>query len=169
MSHFDGFSACDLKPDVPQQVIDSLKYLTRDEEYEFTDIPDHRFFETVGWNDFLRPEATAVGEVWTCAPGLTAREFRKKTRFGPNNTTSEYYTLSFRRTMHDDVQFNIHWWDFLDWIAPYSDTTGYVGYYREKYSLHPDLIYFKNGRLFWVSVEGIPQGFEGANWDDPLE
>jgi hypothetical protein len=167
--YFDGFFACDLKLDVPQRVVDTLKYMTREDEYEFADVPDHRFFTIEGWNNFLRPEKDAMGEVWTCAPGFVVSEFQKKTQYGPHNTNWEYYTLSFRRTMHDDVEFNVHWWDFLDWIAPYSDTTGYVGYYREEFTLHPKLIYLKNGRLFWVIVEGVPQGIEGGNWDEPSE
>lgn len=165
--YFDGFFACDLKLDVSQQVIDTLNYMTRDDEYEFTNIPQHDFFKTEGWDNFLRPEKLAVGEVWTCAPGLIAREFKRKTRPGPYNSRVEYYTLSFRRTMHDDMEFYIQWWQFLFWIASYSDTTGFVGYYRESADLHPDLIYFKDGAVFLSRVKSVPEGMRGESWNEP--
>ena len=31
---------------------------------------------------------------------------------------------------------------FLQWFAPYSQTVGFVGYYRHEEALHPTLIYF---------------------------
>jgi hypothetical protein len=69
-----------------------------------------------------------------------------------------YYTLSFRRCMHDDVEFDILLWAFLNWLAPYSDTEGFVGYYREMYTLHPTLIYFQKGKVYKLEVDRKPIG-----------
>lgn len=38
--HLELMLACDLRYDVPQQVIATLKYLTRKEDYEFNDFPE---------------------------------------------------------------------------------------------------------------------------------
>jgi hypothetical protein len=131
--YFDGFFACKLKPETPQQVIDVLHYMTRQQDYEFKEVPAHRFFEVEEWEDFLQ-----IGNSdYRCAPGLVGSELRKEHMEYVSGKRVEYYTISFRRTMHDDVEFFEHWWNFLDWIAPYSDATGFVGYYREMFDLHP--------------------------------
>jgi len=162
--YFDGFFACDLKADIPQQVIDTLLYLTRKADYPFTDVPKHEFFQTEEWDDFLLPP-----DEFRVAPGWIGSEFKKMTRALPHDQMETYYTISFRRTMHDDVEFYIHWWHFLYWIAPYSHTEGYVGYYREEYSLHPVLIYIKNGRVFWHKITASPQGLTKEVWNSIVE
>lgn len=36
---------------------------------------------------------------------------------------------------------------FLDWVAPKSNSNGFVGYYRHEESESPTLIYFENGKV----------------------
>ena len=43
--HYDFRLACDLRADVPQQVLDTLRYMTREVEYDFNNPPDHIIFE----------------------------------------------------------------------------------------------------------------------------
>jgi hypothetical protein len=161
--YFDGFLAFDLKPDTPQQIIDTLFYMTRTDDYEFMDIPHHRLFTSdPDWRDFLR---AGEGD-YEMAPGITSSGLKKIIEgYGDGTIFKEYYTLSFRRTMHDDVEFYVLWWDFLDWIAPYSSTNGFVGYYRETFDLYPTLIYFKNGTIFSYEIKASPQNLE-VRWED---
>jgi hypothetical protein len=158
--YFDGAIFCDLKSDVPQQVIDTLQYMARVEDYTFDSPPDHDFFKVDGWRDWLRTKVA-------CAPGFVGCEFRKVYRYTQQNVDYYRYTLSFRRCMHDDVAFYVLWWLFLPWLAPYSETTGYVGYYREEYTLHPTLIYFKNSKVCVNEITQNPIGLlEKESWSD---
>jgi hypothetical protein len=141
--YFDGFFACKLKSDTPQEIIDVLRYMTRKQNYEFKNPPAHRLFEIEGWEHFLQISPSD----FRCAPGMTGSELRKETDHYVSGKEVEYYTISFRRTMHDDVEFFIYWWEFIDWIIPYSDTEGFVGYWREEFDTHPELIYIEKGRL----------------------
>src|SRR5258708_27216939 len=162
--YFDGAFACYLKPDVPQQVLDTLQYMTRTENYAFDKPPGHKFFQNDDWRNFLK-----ISQEWTCAPGFVGSDFRKTHQYTTEDGNDVYwYSLSFRRTMHDDVEFYVLWWDFLNWIAPYSLTSGYVGYCREQYTINPTLIYFKRGRgiVYLYDVQGIPKGLNGESWSD---
>ena len=159
--YFDGAIACDLKPDTPQQVLDVLQYMTRKEDYAFDSVPSHSFFTTnEEWRDFLQ-----IDQEWTCAPGLVGSDFRKTFRYTKNSEDVYRWTLSFRRTMHDDYEFPDFWWEFLFWIAPYSESTGFVGYYREEFELNPTLIYFQSGKVFTSEVTQSPAGSNGEEWD----
>ena len=151
-SYFDGFFACDLKADVPQQVIETLQYMTRTEEYTFTNVPDDKFFKDADWKDFLRPP-----QDYRVAPGWIGSELNKMTRYISGTETEDYYTISFRRSMHDDHEWGVLWWDFLFWIVQHSDMNGYVGYYREKYAQHPTLIYFQDGNVHWLRISETPE------------
>ena len=99
--YFDGFFACKLKLDMPQQVIDVLRYMTRHQDYEFKDVPEHRFFQIEDWENFLQISDSD----FRCAPGLVGSELKKETIEYVSGKREEYYTISFRRTMHDDVEF----------------------------------------------------------------
>ena len=161
--YFDGALFCDLKSDVPQQVIDTLQYMTRSEDYSFDSPPDHEFFKDKDWRRFLEIQPN-----YSCAPGLVYSEFRKAHRYEQDNVLVYYYTFSFRRCMHDDVEFNISLWSFLNWLARYSDTEGFIGYYREEFTLHPTLMYFKNGKVYKLEVKGEPVGpiwLYGEKWE----
>jgi hypothetical protein len=159
--YFDGFFACDLKPDTPQHIIDTLRYLTRTEDYAFEPLSDHDFFDGDDWRAFLQPD-----DDWACAPGLVWSDFRQAYRYTQYGEDVYRATISFRRTMHDDVEFYILWFAFLDWIAPYSETVGFVGYYRESFSLHPTLVYFNHGNIYKVDITEMPIGIGGQGWND---
>lgn len=147
--YFDGFFACKLKPDTPQQVIAALQYMTRRSDHTFTDLPDHRFFGIEGWEDFLQIAASD----FRCSPGLTGSELHKVVETTGLGTSVEYYTISFRRTMHDDVEFYLLWNEFLEWIKPYCGTEGFVGFYREEFERDPVLLYVHGGQMAYYKVE----------------
>ncbi len=51
----------------------------------------------------------------------------------------------------------IEW--FLHWLAPYSETEGFVGYTRcDEVPERVDLIYFESGEVYYKSIE---------MWEDP--
>jgi len=43
--HYDFRLACDLRADVPHHVLDTLRYMTREAECDFSAPPDHPVFE----------------------------------------------------------------------------------------------------------------------------
>jgi len=45
--HYDFRLACDVRADTPQQVIETLRYMTRADDYDFNDSPSHPFFASV--------------------------------------------------------------------------------------------------------------------------
>jgi hypothetical protein len=48
--HYEFATACDLKPDTPQQIIDTLAYMARTHDYEFHNPPAHPLFQSVHVN-----------------------------------------------------------------------------------------------------------------------
>jgi hypothetical protein len=149
--HFEFTLTLDLKPETPQQVIDTLAYMTRSEEYEFSDPPSHPWFESDDeWRETLQadPEATHLpGNQWTV--------FRQAYRYTQHGVDQYRWTLSFRREMLDD-EFYEDWWQLADWLARWSETQGFVGYYREEFNRSPTLIYFLDGQAAIVEVTAEP-------------
>lgn len=149
--HYDWAMAFDLKLDTPQLIIDTLKYMTRSHDYDFPTPFDDIFFSGSSWRNMLQIEA---GD--TYSPGEVGSLFRQAYRYTKLGVDTYYYTLSFRTYMLDDG-FYEEWWTFCEWIAPYSETIGCVGYYREVYDdLHPTLIYFKDAKVYICEVQQTP-------------
>jgi hypothetical protein len=48
--------------------------------------------------------------------------------------------------MLDDT-FYEDWWSLASWLAPFSATEGFVGFYREEYGAKPTLLHFRAGQL----------------------
>ncbi|MCC7448657.1 MAG: hypothetical protein IT324_14650 [Anaerolineae bacterium] len=157
--YFEGMLFCDLKPDIPQQVIDTLHYMTRIEDSTFDSSPSHNFFNNPDWRDFLQVQSD-----YGFVAGYVGSQFRYAYRYTLHSEDVFRYTLSFRRPLHDDVEFFEQWWDFISWLALYSETEGYVGYYREKHEAYATLIYFKDGRVFTLETTQNPTGFNGEVW-----
>src|SRR5262249_27895067 len=111
------FLACDLKPDVPQQVVDILNYLINPpfdpENGEIKPIiaPNHQFFRQIGW------EMTLIGHCYYFSGDIfSLLAFDEK---------FNYYKFTVRTMVKlggDLISA------FLVWLAPYSETNGYVGY-----------------------------------------
>ena len=150
--HFDFAIACDLKPDTPQQVIKTLAYMTRTEDYPFDSPPDHPFFEGDEWRETLRTEPDG-----TYCPGDLGRSFRRAYRYDRLGVHHYRYTLSFRCYMKDDEFYDMAW-PLIDWLAQHSETEGYVGYIRETLDWQPTLLYFKHGTFYIHKVSETPTG-----------
>jgi hypothetical protein len=137
--------ACNLKSDVPQQVEEILIYLISsllDEpviDLESISIPDHYFFterDEFFWRDLLGGSTyyfpgRPYGNL-TYSRGLDAYSFTMRTmvRHGENLVKA-----------------------FLDWLAPYCETQGFVGYTRcDEIPDVIDLIHFDDGTVYYNSV-----------------
>ena len=148
-----------LNQNISQELIDTLKYMTRSQEYDFVP-PKHPLFEddydkTIIWDDGtvirLRPS-------WR---GLIANEHRG----GEEDFWGEFFSgfqdliLTFRRLVRDDDLFNV-WYVLGPLLASVSESDGFVGYYLGDV-LRPSskltLIYFENGYVFECPVTPIQE------------
>lgn len=143
--------ACDLKPAVPQQVIDVLKYminlrgeLNPQEQPKAIPMFDHPLFTQYPerLHFMLRGEAYYL-------PGIPFSELVFDELF-------KYYKFTSRTMIKSGGWVAAF---FLLWLAPYVETKGFVGYTR--YDELPDLIdliYFENGEVFYnrTNMENNP-------------
>jgi hypothetical protein len=81
--HFEIAVACDLRPDTSPQVVDTLRYMLRVEEYPFDDPPDHPWFEGAGWRSFLRCGRCSDPPEWVACAGEVGGVLRRAVRHGP--------------------------------------------------------------------------------------
>jgi hypothetical protein len=133
--------ACDLRNDVPQQVVDILNYLisppfnekTREPEPFLT--PEHQFFTRYQWHTLLLIDCYYF-------PGdpfgsLTLDEYAKFYKF----------TARAKHRYHDLIA------SFLHWLAPYCRTQGFVGYTRcDETPENIDLIYIEHDHAYYRSI-----------------
>src|SRR5258706_7504208 len=136
--------ACDLKEDVPEQVLETLKYMTRTRDYEFDNPPNAPFFEDEHWRDFF----LHIGEgfYFPGEAGSWLRQVYRYTRPVSQGGGDVFlYTFSLRYSGKDDSITTC--FEFLDWLAPYSATQGFVGYWIYEYGLNPWILYIQDGQV----------------------
>ena len=150
--------ACDLRPDVPHPVLDTLTYMVGRATVPPAILPDDVFFRDCDWRHLLRNGGTF--------PGLTGSTLQRVYRFhrpaAQGSAPVSRYTLSCHVGCNDDVVANDLFW-FLRWLAPWSETVGCVGYYRPYLLQHveaPTLLYFRAGRVAVLTVTGTPFDLE---------
>lgn len=117
--------AIELKQDISKDVMDVLWYMLGDSEDEDNlRIPPHDLFKTDRWNFMLRSDSYYFD-------GVTDSKMRK-------DFINGFFTLNIRcnlKNYDDEIE------KFVDWIRPYSNTTGFVGYKRYEENDEPTLIY----------------------------
>jgi hypothetical protein len=139
---------CKLKRDVSQEVIDTLAYMTRSQEYDFEPKLDGTLFkETSAWKrtvEMFGHQVTVIEYNWET---ILTNYPREGEQYLPGEFTSTFQNnqLSCRRLVRDDV-FNNIWWLLLPWLASISESTGFVGYYRSDFDDYLHLIYFADGK-----------------------
>jgi hypothetical protein len=152
MSRFCISLACDLIEDVPQQVVDILAHMVGLADVQPTDLPKHRFFENEYWDSILRDTRL----LWFPGEGIAA--LRRVSRYyrpmSEGGAEVFFYTFSLRLQDSDDGI--VIYAEFFDWLAQYSHTQGFVGYWQYEYREHPMLIYFQNGLLATSEVNDPP-------------
>jgi hypothetical protein len=148
MSRFCISVACDLKENTPQQVVDILSHMVGLQRIEFKVLPSHRFFEDEYWETLLNDTQLLR------FPGEGGAALRRVSRYDrPMSGGGDpvfFYTFSFRCEDRDDgiTNFLI----FLDWLAPNSQTQGFVGYWQYEYDEHPQLLYVQGDSLLFPRI-----------------
>ncbi len=156
--------SCDLKADVSQEVIDTLKYMTRSSEYVFETTIEHPLFTIsedgsygedldylADWKVIIENAPTGGQEL---LPGIFSSVFQDR-------------KLGVRNFIGDDLFYNAFPL-LLDWLVAVCEPTGFVGYYNKvrnmEVSSDPMLIYFLNGEVFEKQVEGkLKELFSGED------
>lgn len=118
--------ALELKQDTPDLVINTLKYMVGTLG-ELEETPTHELFETDRWDFMLRGDSYYF-------EGVTNSNLYKDTLI-PQRPT---YYLTIRCNFKNyDGEIE----KFIDWITPYSHSTGFIGYKRFEGDKDPALIY----------------------------
>jgi hypothetical protein len=112
-----GFTL-ELKPDLSQEVIDTLLYMTRSGGVS-AEAPrlEHPFFHIQGFST-----------EWTYLIS-NPREDDEEILGGACGSIFTNNHLKFRGLIHEDPFWNT-WEQFKDWLSSISSTTGLIGYYR---------------------------------------
>lgn len=159
--HYDYAIHCEFSHLMPQPVIDTLRYMTRTEDYPFDAPLDHPFFAAQDFGDagVYEPWRTVLQSDCGESTSYFARFFRfdsPRVTWGPG--FGDPYILDYRVDVHEDEEGD--YVALLEWLATVSTTQGFVGYSLRQISFdHPTLWYFQNGTLlhYWVTVDhGAP-------------
>jgi hypothetical protein len=145
--HYDFALACDLKPDVGAPVLAALTYITRPSAQDRIPCPDLPGSDTFTWRDLFCVEDTTM-------PGSLRRFFGEAYRYTQHDQDVLRYTLDVRTFVIDDMLGG--YLAFADWLAPYSASVGFVGYFREELAAHPMLLYFEAGTVDYLAVDDVP-------------
>lgn len=140
---------CKIKRDVSQEVIDTLEYMTRSQEYDF-DTPQigyPLFKEEAPWKETWNirgRDVTVIRYEWRT---VMTNQPREGEQYLPDEFGSKFQDnqLSCRRLSRDD-EFDNVWWLLFPWLASISESTGFVGYYRGDFDDYPKLIQFWDGK-----------------------
>jgi hypothetical protein len=147
--HFELMLACDLRDDTPENVLQAIRYMTSNSKVPFEDRPSHPFDKhtTEGFEDWRSLLAEPEGDL----PGWVGSYFQLAKRY---DEPFERYTFGCRLLVHDDVLFGLGFIDFIPWLAQYSKTQGFVGYWREELDERPLALVFKDGLAYSESLTG---------------
>lgn len=118
----------DLVKDTPKDVIDIMHYLILSNENETKPsvLPKHEFFECDRWDS-----------VACCSSYYFDRLSNSKMEY---NEISKTYRVSIRTDLKNyDSEIE----KFLDWLLPYINSNGFIGYKRHEDMDNPTLIYIE--------------------------
>ncbi|GHO64141.1 hypothetical protein KSC_030330 [Ktedonobacter sp. SOSP1-52] len=148
--HYEYTIKCTFSSALDPQFLDTLRYLVRTHEYPFDAPSDHPFFEAEALFEGEQYEAWRT--ILQIDPdqgyGYFSRFFRQRDNAQWFTPSGPPYILSFQIAIHDDAEGGV--WRLLQWLAPISDSQGFVGYsIRQGHGLseHPTLWYFENQQL----------------------
>jgi hypothetical protein len=166
--HYEFMLAFDLKPGTPPEIIALLQYLTRTEDYAYDGPPPQ---PVIGYSDddndpWWRQMLQGRGALWYGA-GSAISVFADTSSWRRDHAQ---YTLTIRSDALDDDFYQI-WFRMFVWLAQYSATEGWVGYYREEADQQPTLIYFRQGQVYYYDIpDTVPMQpmSEGGAGNDPL-
>ena len=126
--------AVEFRSDTPAYVFDMLKIMINDRGVPETILlPDHPLFKTDRWTYMLRCDSA-------CFPGESYVKLDESGRFTE---------LTLRCSLKN-YDSEIEW--FLDFIKPYLQTDGYLGYMRYELYDYPTLIYDNCGEIELITI-----------------
>jgi hypothetical protein len=154
--------ACDLKPDLSQEVIDTLKYMTRSEDYDFeTTLTDDLF--TTSWEEgsFEAPKEGDLEDefifLWEWRTIISnTPTYGEESLAGLCGSIFSGSKINARKYVGDDEFFNAFHL-LMDWLVSICEPSGFIGYYSDvttETGGDPTLIYFENGRVLEKKVSG---------------
>jgi hypothetical protein len=139
-AHYDFLLICDLKSDTPKQVIEGLRFMMNP-EYEMKSPPTDEHFLREIWKGLLEINNEWVNRI----PGDGFVSLRLVPDYDAENADKLRYTFTFRNQIHGDGLSE--YVNIAEWLRQYSETRGYVGYFRSQYSEYPYLMYFWNDKV----------------------
>ena len=126
--------AVEFRSDTPAYVFDMLKIMIDDRGVPETILlPDHPLFKTDRWAYMLRCDSA-------CFPGESYVKLDE----------SRMFTELTLRCSLKNYDSEIEW--FLDFIKPYLQTNGYLGYMRYEEYDYPTLIYNDCGEIELITI-----------------
>src|SRR6266581_3359389 len=129
---------CELKNDVPQQVINVLNYLINPvEDLATREIPSHPFFQRPDWHMTLAMDCAYF-------PGDTIGVLKR-----------DEYSSAYHLTIRCKVKYGGLVTGLLHWLAPYMATQGFLGYRREDENDEITLLYRINDKAFFAKVPSL--------------
>lgn len=165
--HYDVALACDLRPETPQHVLDTLAYLARgaaDPFYAPAADPPFAAEDISGqsvdaWRTMLRQQESRF-------PGEAGCRLRRVYRYTQQGVDQYRHTFSLRQeVLDDDIGAYLA---LVQWLAPYCETAGWVGYVRsdlDAAGAQPVLLYITQGRVYLSDSRQTPRDMAtGAPW-----
>jgi hypothetical protein len=155
---FEVSLSCNLPADTPQQVLDTLRYMMRTEDYEFGSPPAYPFFRISihggdgEWREMLRGHSI---EPTPYIPGcFGCRLSQTYAAFGNSELRTGMVDNAFSfRVWHVDYMLDVYKM-FLQWLAPYVDEmSDFVGYYKIDCE-EPILLFFDRGKVLELRTKG---------------
>lgn len=126
--HFNS----EMKKDLPQDVVDILKYMTGIIEEQPTELPDHPLFKTDRWDYMLR-----TGSYYFDADPIVSLRW--------DEISNAYYLCSRSdfKNYFDEIE------KFIDWITPYLNKYegDFLGFSRYEEYEEPCLIFYKQDSI----------------------
>ncbi|MBD2080918.1 hypothetical protein [Leptolyngbya sp. FACHB-17] len=151
MSNFYEFALLmTVKPDVSQETIDTLQYMIRGQELDFTSsLNNSAFSQPI--SSVVQPSGVVmrVAPEWHGFLGDGHNEFEKYMSGSFGSVFSES-RLAVRQIIHEDTFFNV-WDDLGSWLASISASSGVVGFFRnleDDFLENINLICFEDGQVF---------------------
>ena len=134
MGMYTEINVCfDLCQDVPKEIVDILHCLI-DGDDEPSVLPQHDFFKCDRWNI-----------VACCDSGYFGGSSNSKII----SNTSGTWLVNIRANLKNyDSEIE----KFLDWLTPYVETHGFIGYTRYEECENPKLVYIENGKVILKNV-----------------
>ena len=128
-----------LKKSTPETALEALRCMVDARQIQPTTLPAHPLFATPRWSLVLNCDSAYF-------------DWESDSEFIQNLYGSGYYLRVISNVKNYDNEIQL----FLEWIAPYLDTQGFLGFTRYEEDDHPTLIYNNGGKITSSSPSPTP-------------